>query len=68
MLKYFLEEQQPQAQHRTKQIIKKLFIQRREYRPFHIDCPHSKKKLCYCRSHPIALLPKENKQALWENY
>lgn len=68
MLKYFVEEQHPQTHHRTKQIIKKLFIKRREYHPFHLDCPHSKKKLCYCQSHPIACLPKDNRQALWENY
>lgn len=68
MLKYFLDEELPQAGHQTKHIIKKLYIKRREYRPFHLDCPHTKKKLCYCQAHPIANLPRTNRQALWENY
>jgi hypothetical protein len=68
MLKYFLEEEQPHLHTRTRRLIKKIHLQRREYRGFHLDCPFTKKKLCYCSAHPISSLSQDNRASLWESY
>ena len=68
MLKYFLDDEDAHLDERMKQAVKRKFIKKRQYRPFHLDCSHSKKKLCYCTYHPIAHLSPENKAELWDGY
>lgn len=65
MLQYFLEQRQPQGYQKNKRIIKQTIIKPRQYHPFHLDCPHSRKKICYCSGHPISALSAENKRLLW---
>jgi hypothetical protein len=68
MLKYFLEEEEPQGNEEVRTIIKTQLIKKREYRPFHLECTYTKKKICYCESHPLAKLPQINRSRLWQSY
>lgn len=54
MLKYFLDQELKQTDENIRNIIKTRFIKKKQYHPFHLDCSYTKKKLCYCPSHPIS--------------
>jgi hypothetical protein len=54
MYKYYIDEEDPYCSDEKKKLIKTHFIRKREFTPFHLDCQYSKKKICYCKSHPIA--------------
>lgn len=68
MLKYFLEEEQQQPTENVHEIIKTHLIHKREYKPFHLDCQYSKKKLCYCPAFPVSNLPKASRVKIWKSY
>ena len=66
MINYFLNEQEPITL-RKKKFISKYLLGHRKYNPYHLDCPHSKKKLCYCTRTPIEAMSAPQRLYLWEH-
>lgn len=66
MLNHFLAEEGGLTTHQHK-IIQKMYLKRRRYNPFHLDCPHSKKKLCYCKKNPVVKMSEGQRAELWKN-
>ena len=64
MIKYFLNEQEGMTE-RKRKIINKRFLQHRKYNPFHLDCQYTRRKLCYCKKHPIEAMTDAQKRYLW---
>lgn len=66
MINYFLNEQEGLTSSKRK-LIKKQFLTHRKYNPFHLDCQFTKRKLCYCKRHPIQGLTPAQRDHLWES-
>jgi hypothetical protein len=69
MINFFLRED-PKATPKIKKIIKQDITWKRKYQPFHIDCPNTHRKICYCINNPVmnVKIDTEKKEQMWHKY
>ncbi len=67
MISHYLHNEEHASQ-KTKQIIKKRYLNKLTYEPFHMSCQYTHKKVCHCQKNTIDSLSQKQREKLGEQY